>query len=54
MSRYNSKREKKRGTEKVGILHLTGSIILQPQCTYMIFIYLQLLFTTWKVHLDPT
>ena len=27
MSRYNSKREKKRGTEKVRILDLTGSIM---------------------------
>ena len=28
MSRYNSKREKKRGTEKVGILDLTDSIMI--------------------------
>lgn len=29
MSRYNSKREKKRGTEKVGILDLTDSILIK-------------------------
>ena len=29
MSRYNSKKEKKRGTEKVGILDLTDSILIQ-------------------------
>ena len=32
----------------IEILH-----ILFIQCTYMIFIYLQSLFTTWKVYLDP-
>ena len=41
MSRYNSKREKKRGTEKVRILDLTGSIMTRA------FVFLSLL-SIWE------
>ena len=40
-------------TNQLVVGHYVGSLIFvySLQCTYMIFIYLQSLFTTWKVYL---